>query len=328
MRRRSTRTAPTSSRCATCPATTRSPRCSRSALDLDVRLTRAGETVAQRPRTGSRSTTSRSSGSLYERIVERLVKPDTERQAPGPLARLPPVVPGPADRRPQGRALHARADRRHRPQAPQPGRSRLARARRPLPRAADRARDRRGGQGRLRRPADARGARGVRDLGGVRGHPRGAQRRGLARRLGAAEHRRSAACRAPAGLGHEPAQQAPRDARVPARPPRGPRARDRARRAEHRATRRRPGIACSATPSARSCARRPTRSPSSPTSRPRCAGSCSGTGRATSACGACCACPGPLPRLLGDQDGLFALGLQPVPRLDEPRRRLGAGAAG
>ena len=60
--------------------------------------------------------------------------PDAERQ--GVELRLPPVVSGAADRLAQGRALHARADRRRRPQAPQPRRSRVAGAGRALPRAA------------------------------------------------------------------------------------------------------------------------------------------------------------------------------------------------
>ena len=53
-----------------------------NALDLDVRLTRAGETVASDPGRLEVYDVAQM-GSLYERIVERLIKPDTTRQAPG-----------------------------------------------------------------------------------------------------------------------------------------------------------------------------------------------------------------------------------------------------
>ena len=51
-------------------------------VELDVRLTRAGATVARDHGRIEVYDVERF-GSLYERIVERLVKPDTERQAPG-----------------------------------------------------------------------------------------------------------------------------------------------------------------------------------------------------------------------------------------------------
>ena len=60
-----------------------SRRASRSSSRSSVRLTRDGTTVAadDGPARGLRRRAG--SGSLYERIVERLVKPDTARQAPG-----------------------------------------------------------------------------------------------------------------------------------------------------------------------------------------------------------------------------------------------------
>ena len=105
-------------------------------LDVRLRLTRDGESLAE---TSSHLEVYdvRQFGSLYERIVNDLVKPDTERQAPGlPHTYHPwfPVLLIGA----QGGALHAGADRRHRRQAPQPRRPRLARAGRAVPRAADR----------------------------------------------------------------------------------------------------------------------------------------------------------------------------------------------
>ena len=71
-------------------------------------------------------------------------------------------------------------------------------------------------------------------------------------------------------------------------------------------TRRRPGTACSATPSGPCCARRPTRSRSSSTCRRKCGASCSGTGAGSVGLSRVLRVPGPLPRLVGDQDGLFA----------------------
>ncbi len=120
---RSTRTARTCSRLRDLPGEYSFATLFSQPLDVGVRLMRDGAPVAEADVRLEVYDVAQL-GSLYERIVEQLVIPDTERQAPGPLARLPPVVPGAADRRPQGRAVHARAGRRHRPQAPQPRRPR------------------------------------------------------------------------------------------------------------------------------------------------------------------------------------------------------------
>ena len=93
----------------------------------------------------STSTTCASSGRCTRGSSSGVVDPGRGAPAGRARARLPPVVPGAADRLAQGRALHARADRGHRPQEAQPVRPGLARARRDLPRAADVPRDRRGG---------------------------------------------------------------------------------------------------------------------------------------------------------------------------------------
>ena len=108
--------------------------------------------------------------------------------------------------------------------------------------------------------------------------------------------------------------------RVPARPPRGPPAGDRARRAQpaQRAGDLAPGLPRRRR---RSCDRRPTRSRSSATCRWRCAGSCSGTGRASAAHAAG---PGAAPEAARRPGRPVRRGLQPVPRLDEPGRRMGA----
>ena len=97
------------------PANTRSRRSSPSAWTSACASMRDGATVAE-PRTPLEvydvAQWARSTSASSTRLVE------ARHRAPGAraLARVPPVVPGPADRRLQGRALHARARRRHRPQ--------------------------------------------------------------------------------------------------------------------------------------------------------------------------------------------------------------------
>ena len=97
---------------------------------------------------------------------------------------------------------------------------------------------------------------------------------------------------APADRAAQPAGQEEGDARVPARPPRGPQARDRARRAEPHE---RAGDLAPRVPR-----RRARRAVQDAGRVPRAgdaagggaASSCSGTGAGRSACDACCACPG------------------------------------
>ena len=99
-------------------------------LDVRVRLTRDGAVAVAEAEPRSRSTTWRSSARSTSASSSGSSSPTPSARPPGLSARLPPMVPGAADRRRQGRALHARAGRRHRRQAPQPRRPGLARARR------------------------------------------------------------------------------------------------------------------------------------------------------------------------------------------------------
>ena len=80
--RRSTSTGPTSSPCDDLPGEYSFATLFSQRLGLEVRLTRDGETVASDEGRLEVYDVAQM-GSLYERIVERLVKPDTERQAPG-----------------------------------------------------------------------------------------------------------------------------------------------------------------------------------------------------------------------------------------------------
>ena len=165
-------------------------------LAIRVRLVRDGAPVAETRRRW-RSTTSRRwarSTSASSSAARR-----ARHRAAGarPLARLPPVVPRAPHRRGQGRALHPRAGRRHRAQAHNLTDPRwLLRVGLYLEfltclgifEAV----------GRRRRPAHARRARGLRDRPGVRADPRRVNVPGVARGLGAAGDRASAAARAPA----------------------------------------------------------------------------------------------------------------------------------
>ena len=241
--------------------------------------------------------------------ADRRAAGQARHRAPGagPLARVPPVVPGPADRRPQGRALHARAGRRHRPQAPQPRRSGLARARRALPRVPDRARDRRGRQGRRRRPARRPPERAAfehvrrRSRRSARGSTSTGWRGVWALRRH--RHPRPAAHRP--GLGHEPARQAPRDAASSCTSTTRTSSTRSSSPGRTSTTRRRPGTASSATPSAPSCARRRTRSPSSRDLPPEVRRFVLWHRQGQLGLRRVLRVPGPLPKLFGDQDGLF-----------------------
>ena len=246
------------------------------------------------------------------------------RGEPGP--RVPPVVPGAAHRDGQGRAVHARARRRHRRQAAPPGRAGLAAARRDLPRAAHVPRDRRGRARRARRPARPGRARRrsrasasrrsasastpmrwreVWALREIAFPHRGMPRAGPVSYLNLLHKKRATLAflhahhedlkAAIALAGPEPAQ------------------RDRRR-----------GSVCSGTRSGRCCGRRRTRSPSSAT--------CPRPARQLRALAPARAARAGRARAVGADRPLrrpgrpVRVGLQPVPRLDEPRG--GVGAAG
>ena len=174
-------------------------------------------------------------GSLYERIVERLVKPDTARQAPGLSHAYHPWFPvlliGAHKAELYTRALVGDIVHKRRDLA-DPGwlvrvglylefltalgiveavKDDVGDLLTPAEREAFETSP---AFAEIRARVNVEGWRGVWALREHR-HPRPAARR--------------------PGLGPEPAGQAPRDAAVPARPPRGPAARDRARRAERRA---------------------------------------------------------------------------------------------
>ena len=262
--------------------------------DLANRFTRRFEVTVNDARTATRRLDVSQFGSLYERIVERLLKPDAERQGVE-LAHHPwyPVLLIGAHKAELytraliGDIVHKRHD------LADPGW--LVRVGLYLELltclgvfAA---------VGRRRRSADARGAGGRRDgwddlelnVEGWRGSGRcasvaAAAAAGAARTCSTSAGRRSSSCtsttRTSSTRSSSPGRTTP--------------------------TRRRPGTGCSATPSAPCCARRRTPSPSCSDCRRRCGGSCSGTAAGHVGLKRALRVPGPLPRLLGDQDGLFA----------------------
>ena len=237
-------------------------------------------------------------------------------RAPGAVALVQgaPVVPRAGDRRVQGRALHARARRRRRPQAAEPRGPGLAHAGRPVPGADDRAGRDRGRPGRPRRPAHARGT----GRGGQLGRPHD-QRRRLARRVGAAQDRAADRAAQPAG------QEARRRSSSCTSTTRTSSTRSRSPGRTAR-TRRRPGTACSATPSGPCCARRRPRSRSWRCCRRSCGEFVLWHRRGHLSLRRALRVPGPAAEARRRPGRAVRVRLQPVPRVHEPRRRVGRGA--